>query len=641
MLRVYGGYAENRNAYGQGTATGNTITITGGTIGTGYGNGQVYGGHTSSDRATTGNTINLGDGANAMKADTDLTNASFYGGSNTSDVTGNTLNVNASGIIAKRAQNFEKYNFNLTKGVTVGTTVATIESNTMLKLTESSALGNTQVQWKNITLNAEKWNDDKMRYGKAGTVQMLWGNSGAALKVYHDAAMDRKATSGDFEYHMYADVTHKPIMGGYNLLNYIRADVNRFRNADATADNVTGTEVYGGYSSLGNTTTNNRLKITNTNNTSLNVYGGYTAGAGDSTNNHVTIASPSNVMSANGGYATAANGKAEDNSVTVEKGGQVGLLSYAGWAKGAVSRNVFTVRGRANGIVYGGWLQGSGTADGNEVRVDGGTVKFAFGALGKTDATVTGNKVTVTNGTVEESAVAGSVSGASGKAIGNIASITDSTIEGSVYGGFVDEDATASANKVALAGSTVKKNVYGGYDSRNGTVEKNEVTISNSVVEKSVFGGCSKQFGTVTDNRVAISGGTFGAGVYGGYAAKSGVVTGNKVTLTGGMFQEAVYGGAGGDNSAAGKTFDASGNTVTVTAARSARIFTALTRGRRTARRRGTRSILARMMEHIRRRSRRATSTVATKRRRATRSISVRRTSRRSLSTTSRTTSST
>lgn len=187
----------------------------------------------------------------------------------------------------------------------------------MLKLTEGSALGNTQVQWNNITLNAEKWNDDKTRYGKVGTVQMLWGNSGSALKVYHDAAMDRKATSGDFEYHMYADVTHAPILGGYNLLNYIRADIDRFQNADATADNVTGTEVYGGYSSLGNTTTNNKIKITNTNNTNLNVYGGYTAGAGDSTNNHVTITATGKVKAAYGGYATAANSKAEGNSVTV------------------------------------------------------------------------------------------------------------------------------------------------------------------------------------------------------------------------------------------------------------------------------------------------------------------------------------
>lgn len=303
-----------RNASSSADVTGNTVTISGGKFT--RTNTYVHGGYTQGTGKTINNTVNLGDGTNAMAAGTDLKKVNLVGG-NKSDVTGNRLNVNASGIIARTAQNFENYNFNLTKGVTVGTDNASILNNTMLKLTEGSALGNTQVQWNNITLNAEKWNDDKTRYGKVGTVQMLWGNSGSALKVYHDAAMDRKATSGDFEYHMYADVTHAPILGGYNLLNYIRADIDRFQNADATAENVTGTAVYGGYSSLGNTTTNNKIKITNTNNTNLNVYGGYTAGVGDSTNNHVTITATGKVKAAYGGYVTAANSKAEGNSVTV------------------------------------------------------------------------------------------------------------------------------------------------------------------------------------------------------------------------------------------------------------------------------------------------------------------------------------
>jgi len=144
-----------------------------------------------------------------------------------------------------------------------------------------------------------------------------WNSSGADLKIFNTEALDRKATSGDFEYHMYTDVTTPPTFFGYNMVNYVRADIDRFKNADATADNVTGTAVYGGYSSLGNTTTNNKIKITNTNNTNLNVYGGYTADAGDSTNNHVTIMPTGKVKSAYGGYATAANSKAEGNSVTV------------------------------------------------------------------------------------------------------------------------------------------------------------------------------------------------------------------------------------------------------------------------------------------------------------------------------------
>ena len=324
------------NSSSSANASGNTLTISGGAF-TKSGGTNVFGAYNAGSGKTINNIVNLGDGENPMATGFNLTGVKIYGGNKTNDVTGNTLNVNASGIIAKSAQNFEKYNFNLTKGVTVGTDNASILNNTMLKLTESNALGSSnQVQWKNITLNAEKWNDDKTRYGKIGTVQMLWGGAGSSLKVYHNAAMDRTATSGDFEYHMYTDVSTPPFgFFGYNVLTYIRADINRFKNADATADNVTGTAVYGGYSSLGNTTTNNKIKITNTDNTNLTVYGGYTAGAGDSTNNHVTITATGKVKAAYGGYATAANSKAEGNSVTVESGASINDSIYGGYATAA------------------------------------------------------------------------------------------------------------------------------------------------------------------------------------------------------------------------------------------------------------------------------------------------------------------
>ncbi|WP_313971908.1 autotransporter outer membrane beta-barrel domain-containing protein [uncultured Selenomonas sp.] len=557
-----------RNASSSADVTGNTVTIAGGRFT--RNNTFVHGGYTQGAGKTTGNTVNLGDGENAMASGTDLTKVNLVGGNKSDDVTGNTLNVNASGIIARTAQNFEKYNFNLTKGVTVGTDNSSILNNTMLKLTEGSAFGNTRVQWKNITLNAEKWHDDKTRYGKIGTVQMLWGGAGSSLKVYHDAVMDRTATSGDFEYHMYTDVSTPPFgFFGYNVLTYIRADINRFQNADATADSVTGMAVYGGYSSLGNTTTNNKIKITNTNNTNLTVYGGYTAGAGDSTNNHVTITTTGKVKAAYGGYATAANGKAEDNSVTVEQGGWVDDKSYAGQAKDTVNRNIFTVKGHADWSVTGGLLDGSGTAEGNEVRIESGMVKgYATGAIGGAGSTVTSNKVTLTGGTVKKNISGGQVSGANGKATKNTVSITNgSTAEGIVNGGHMTGDGTVSGNEVTIAGSTVKNSVNGGYSSASGTVTGNKVTVSgSSTLEMAVYGGYADTAGTVTANIVDISGGTFKKRVFGGYSDKHGTVTGNKVTITGGTFQDHVYGGAGGDNNAAytAQNFAANNNTVTI-----------------------------------------------------------------------------
>ena len=546
------------NSSSSADASGNTLTISGGAF-TKSGGTNVFGAYNAGSGKTINNIVNLGDGENAMASGFDLTRVKIYGGNKTNDVTGNTLNVNASGIVVRTAQNFEKYNFNLTKGVAAGST--------MLKVTDSGGFGSTpDVQWKNITMSAEGWNADTTKYGRLGTMELLRTGSGADLKIFNTEALDRKATSGDFEYHMYTDVTTPPMsFFGYNMVNYVRADIDRFQNADATADNVTGTEVYGGYSSLGNTTTNNKIKITNTNNTNLNVYGGYTAGAGDSTNNHVTITATGKVKAAYGGYATAANSKAEGNSVTVETSGWVDNTSYAGWAKGAVNRNIFTVKGHADWSVFGGKLDGGGTAEGNEVRVDGGTVNgHAIGAQGGTDAVVTGNKVTVTNGTVKKNITGGQSAGGNGKATRNVVAITGSTIEENVSGGLVANSGTVSDNQVSISDSVIKKNVHGGYDPASGTVTGNNVAVSgSSTVEDVLYGGCSLDSGRVTGNTVNISDGTFKKRIFGGYSDKSGTVTENKVTITGGRFEGVVYGGAGGDSSGSG-TFTVNKNVVTV-----------------------------------------------------------------------------
>ena len=182
------------------------------------------------------------------------------------------------------------------------------------------------------------------------------------------------------------------------MVNYVRADIDRFQNADATADNVTGTAVYGGYSSLGNTTTNNKIKITNTNNTNLNVYGGYTAGNGDSTNNHVTITGTGKVGGVYAGRAQSAAGKAERNTITIEPGGWAENPIFGGYAKGGVKGNIVNIKGTVNATVYGGRLLGGGTADANEVHLDGAVVKNqVIGAEGDNGALVKENRASVTN----------------------------------------------------------------------------------------------------------------------------------------------------------------------------------------------------------------------------------------------------
>ena len=327
-----------------------------------------------------------------------------------------------------------------------------------------------------------------------------------------------------------------------------------------------GTNVFGAYTAGSGKAENNSVTVSNLTNTDLTVYGAHAAGGGNAVNNHVTIGAAGKVKGIYGGRADSATGKAEGNTVTIETGGWVDDNSYAGWAKGAANRNIFTVKGHADWSVYGGRIDDAGdTAEGNEVRIEGGTVKgHAVGAKGGTGTTVTGNKVTVTSGTVKKDITGGQVSGANGKATGNIVTITDSTAEGFVNGGSTVDGGTASGNQINISGSTIKKAIMGGYDSTNGSVTGNTVTVSgSSTVEETIYGGYSDNTGTVTDNSVAIAGGTFQETIYGGYSNKSGTVTGNKVALTGGTFQNVIYGGAGGDPSST-ETFTVNNNTVTI-----------------------------------------------------------------------------
>ena len=522
---IHGGYSN-----GSGTVSGNTVTISGGTLG-GQAvlttSGKIYGGYSGGTGKTINNVVNLGTAEGGYTAGTGMKRVEVYGGNRTSDVTGNALHVYAKGVEVEKIRNFESYNFHLTAPIKAGNTMLTLGSGNL----------GSGADWNKLNLDLSGWAGDTTKYGKIGTVTLMHSNSGSDIVFNNYAA--KTGSSGDFEY----NITAMPSMlfPTRTLTTDVTAEVNRFQNVDATADNVTGTEVYGGYSSLGNTTTNNKIKITNTNNTNLSVYGGYTAGDGNATNNHVTITATGKVKAAYGGYATAADSKAEGNTVTVETGGWVDNSSYAGWAKGAVNRNIFTVKGHADWSVYGGKLDGSGTAEGNEVRVEGGTVDgHIVGVIGGADSTVTGNKVTVTGGTVKKNISGGQSSGANGKATGNIVAITNSTVEGIVNGGHMTGDGTASDNEITISGS--------------------------STLEKAVYGGYADTTGTVTGNIVNISDGTFQKRVYGGYSDKSGTVTGNKVTITGGTFQDHVYGGAGGDNGSAytAQNFAANNNTVTI-----------------------------------------------------------------------------
>ena len=317
---VYGGYSD-----GSGAVTGNTVTISGGTLG---GQavlttaGKIYGGFSNGTGTTTGNRVNLGTEDGTYTAGTGMSRVQIFGGNRTSNTSDNALHVYAKNVAVEKISNFDTFNFHLTAPVAAGDTMLTMGT---------GSIGGT-ANWTKLTLDAAGWNNDKTKYGNIGNVILMHAGSGSDIVFSNYAA--KTGTSGDFEYKITAQAGM--LYPTRTQTQNVTAALNRFQNADATAENVTGTEVYGGYSSLGNTTTNNKIKITNTNNTNLNVYGGYTAGAGDSTNNHVTVSLDSRAKQIGkmvvGGTATASNSAIEGNSVTVE-GGYVGQGAVGGLAQ--------------------------------------------------------------------------------------------------------------------------------------------------------------------------------------------------------------------------------------------------------------------------------------------------------------------
>ncbi|MEX5285401.1 autotransporter outer membrane beta-barrel domain-containing protein [Selenomonas sputigena] len=544
---VIGGSSDGTNA-----VTGNTVTISGGIF-----SGDVKGGE--SWGKTTGNTVTLGADDGTYTAM--LTNSDIYGGNDASDVTDNTLNVNAKNVAVKSVNNFENYNFKLNSSIGDGDTMLTLGTGGFGRTTE----------WNKFKVNIEGLPGGQGQPNR--TIAVLKTGTANALQFSNYAARTLITDpNSDFESALRTDT-------GTDTATSVLLDYNRFRNNTWTYDGTTpatGDKVYGGYSSLGHTTTNNKLTVTNTNNTSLNVYGGYTAGAGDSTNNTVTIAGTSRVKQAYGGYATAANGRAEGNTVNIETGGYADNTIFGGWAKGSVVRNIVNIEGHADWSVFGGFLAGSGTAEGNEVRGNGAEVLgYVIGAQGDVDASVTKNIVTLENSTVGTSGnvrhVTGGFSrGANGKADGNEVTVTNTAVTGEITGGLVLGDGSASSNKVTIAGtSTIKGAVYGGhanaqpgYTTTNGTLEKNEVIISGGTMEKEVYGALSFGKGTARENRVTISGGTLQKAVYGGMAYDAGTAKDNHIVISGGTFQGNVIGGASdGTNAVTGNTITISGGT--------------------------------------------------------------------------------
>ena len=263
---------------GHTNAINNTVMLTKGTV-----TGAVYGGYAENAGAkTTGNNVYLGDTSGNTPT---LNNASIYGG-NDSDYTNNHLHVQGKGVTADSARNFHTYDFHLNTNIVAG--------DTMLTLTNNNDAFGRAVNWSEINLNATGWSGASRTayYGDVGTVTLMADGNAATNRssnLRFANSSGRMGWDGDYEYRIRLDPQVDTATS--TTRNYVRADLHRYMNANATYNNTLSTSntIYGGYSTWQNKVVqDNTLTITNATGT-MTAYGGYTSTGADAVRNTLNM----------------------------------------------------------------------------------------------------------------------------------------------------------------------------------------------------------------------------------------------------------------------------------------------------------------------------------------------------------------
>ena len=413
---VYGGFVSHAGA---GDATGNTVTITGGSM------KDVYAGFTNGTGKTTGNTVNLGDGTNAMASGTSITGT--LAGGNQATATDNTLNVNTNAAVGN-IKNFAKISFKLDGAVNA--------SDALLKLTGGATTG---LDWAGVDVTPANYTFTPKTYEKrlftlmenaAGISFMKNGDN-----TYSPLGAKERTSGGKYEYVIDTD-NHS-----VNATRYVYVDGFRFKDNQAayTAADGSHTEAWAGRTAVGNKVEGNALKV-------------------------------------EGGTLTAAayGGLVENNKLTA--GGQP-------LTTGDAEKNTLTVTGGSVADGYGAKVTTKdGAAKTNTAEISSGTVTGSLygGAITAAGATkdATGNKVNLTGGAVTGSVYGGALTGAgaTGNATGNTVTLMGAaTVGGNVYAGYTQGTGATTGNTVNLGDKTgtftgsVTGTVVGGSNANNVT----------------------------------------------------------------------------------------------------------------------------------------------------------------------------
>lgn len=538
LTTVNGGIGKNGS-----TVNDNTVTVTGGAFGAGS---RIVGGETgATSTKSNANKIILGSEEGVYTAHLDNTEiwgsrydtVGVIAGSDVDErIKENTLTVNAQNVTVDKVRNFEKYKFNLNKGVA--------RDASMLTVADADGFGTgANVAWSNIEFSAKNWTDVKngdgshTHYGKSGVQTLIQTSDGNQhLVIHNETELIRKGLSGDFEYKLATDNPADPTAtNGAVSVAKVTAEVNRIQNANAVYD-ATGRPVdadhavRGGYSAYDNTVKDNSLRVTNLPTGGLDAaYGGEVAGlAGDVLNNALTIASTQDHTSPSPVTRTLAN--AYGGAIT--NAGNNGTVGGLGDNEG----NRVTASGETTVTnLYAGYTAGTGNVQGNLAAISGNAaIAKSYGgysAHATGTGTVENNGVSVGGGTLTD--VYGGASVGSGAVKDNVVSLNGGTAV-NAYGGFATGSGKAIGNSVEVDGATVTGAIYGA-NTTNGEAKENDVTISGGAIgtatTRGTITGAQTADGLATGNSVTLTGGVLHANVYAAKTTGNGTAQGNFISL--------------------------------------------------------------------------------------------------------------
>ena len=465
---VYGGKNE-----GTGSATGSTLNLYGGSV-----TGDVYGGHTASG-ATTGNTVNLGDGTtNAVTAVTGV----LYGG-NQNTVTDNVLNVKTNATAGNIAH-FDKVKFDLNSTIN--------PANSLLTLNNGAQT--TGLNWAKLEVDTQGLTGAGIKTYEPYKLNLIDNAAGIATTGYTGA---KDSITDKFEYIIDTD-TH-----GANATQYITLEGYQFKDNSAatyTATDGTHSEAWAGRTKVGNKVENNKLNVTGGSLTTA-AYGGLVENnkvgvtTGDAEKNTIAI-SGGTVVHAYGADVRTRSGNATENTADIT-GGTVtnvyGAALTAANATGTVDKSKVTITsGAVTGNVYGGHIAqatATGTVTNSEVNITGGSVGGnLYGGYHAGTGNATGGSLRIAGGTMGD--IHGNYA-ATGSATGATVDITGGSM-GDVYGGFTSGTGATTGNIInlgtetdAVAAGTTVGTIYGGNGSNvtGNTLNVNSRNVSAADVK--------------------------------------------------------------------------------------------------------------------------------------------------------------